>query len=68
MKLTYLRDTAPKAVLDWATKLVTDLNRETDSLALLPGPYANDAAAAAANVGIREGYVDTAGIARRRIT
>jgi hypothetical protein len=49
------------------TAVIADLNRGTDSLALLPGPYANDAAAAAANIGIREAYIDSAGIARRRL-
>lgn len=67
MKLQFLRATDGKTIMDWARQIVTDLNRETDSLALLPGPYANDAAAAAANIQIREGYIDTAGIARRRI-
>ena len=67
MRLQFLRATDAQSVMNWARQIVTDLNRETDSLALLPGPYANDAAAAAANVGVREGYIDTAGIARRRI-
>jgi hypothetical protein len=67
MKLPYPRSADPKSLFDWAKQVIADLNRGTDSLALLPGPYANDAAAAAANIGIREAYIDSAGIARRRL-
>ena len=68
MKLTHLHhpDDAA-ALLGWARKLIDDLNRFSDPLRALPGPYADDAAAAGAGIAIGLGYIDDAGIARRRM-
>jgi hypothetical protein len=63
MKLQY-----PKGdVALWAKQLVDQINAISDWLGPSPGPYANDAAAAAANVGLKGRYYDTSGVERRRI-
>ncbi len=67
MKLSHLKAGDPAALIGWARKLIDDLNRDSDPLAALPGPYADDAAAEAAGVAVGFGYIDDAGIARRRM-
>jgi len=51
----------------WARQLVDRLNSVSDFLGPSPGPFADDAAAAAANVGINGRYYDTSGVERRRM-
>lgn len=65
MKLGYLQSDNIASVYAWARRLVDDLNREPGI-----GDYAtfpNDAAAAAGNVKIGDGYVTPDGIVRRRM-
>lgn len=51
----------------WARQLIDSFNAISDWIGPSPGPYANDAAAAAANVGLGQRYYDTSGVERRRI-
>jgi hypothetical protein len=66
MKLGYLQGSSNDAIYAWARQLVDDLNREP-SIAGLP-TFEDDAAAAAGNVSVGDGYVTPAGIMRRRMT
>lgn len=67
MKFIHLKDSQPAALFAWARKLIDDLNRYGDTLAALPGPYVDDNAAASAGIPVGSGYIDAAGVARRRI-
>jgi len=66
MRFTYLSN--PAGVVDWAKRLINDLNSNLDQAATYPGPYANDAAAASAGIPVGSSYMDTSGIYRRRLT
>lgn len=65
MRLGYLQDKSPEAIYAWARRLVDDLNRQ-GAFADLP-THADDAAAAAGNLNIGDGYVTPGGIVRRRM-
>lgn len=67
MNFPYLKSGDSMSVMAWAKQVVTLFNGQGDALSSLPGNYANDAAAAAAGVGVNGAYIDTAGIARRRL-
>lgn len=68
----YLRGFAD-AVLEWTDQQVA---AEADAraaavnalIAGLPGPYANDAAAASGGVAVGGGWIDTNGFVRRRLS
>jgi hypothetical protein len=64
MKLEHLK--APEQVKAWAKRLIDDLNRDRSGIGDLP-TFADDAAAAAAGIPLKGGYVTPAGIVRRRV-
>lgn len=66
LKHAHLTGGEPAQVQVWAKRLVDDLNRKPDYVSSLPS-YTDDAAAETAGLPIGAGYVDAAGLVRRRI-